>query len=468
MGKIVSSPIIVIEWLPQSRVIIGRAADRLARGAGQMIVYPKIKPALEDLKKIVSSGGDIALVISDLYLNDSVNIFSLIREMEADPVFWNIPLLAYTNLASLNIFNWVRKDIIHLPFRMIPKTIDEGSIVRACTSLMQFKSEHLSYLELEKRIDAMVEKGDVALAPEIIGMLEKGAMEYPNVLHRAKAEYLKGMSLYGIWKRRVEAGEGAGSAEAEIRKKALAYFLSAHKLYPKHWKLLFALYSWYLDDKNPDAARVYLEELVKLFPEHSEYRLLLGQLQEGKGELTEANRSYYLAGKNIENEGIGNFDEKFVMSVVDASLNLAKRTLSGLNRTKIDSRGFGKETAEYESMKILQKNNALVRGALLRMAEINDKDPELFNKIGITYRRIGQYRLALEMYRRALNRESGNSRIRINYAAALALTGEWQRAEEEIRIAGEKDETGEDAETVRMLSEIIASREGEKLEKILV
>jgi len=297
-------------------------------------------------------------------------------------------------------------------------------------------------------------------------LIDDHAVRFPNALHKAKREFIKGRTCYDLWKK-ISKMEKTGEMEL-LRQKAYVYLKTAHEAYPNHWKILLALHTYHMDEGNLSAAKIYLEDLVKLFPEHSEYHFRLGKINEKEGDTSAAVQNYNIAGENVMNEGLDNFLADYVVNIVDASLNSTKELLSNMGMSKIGLEGLDKKSIEYQNMKLLQKSNADVRNSLFRLSKKKKGDPNLFNKIAITYRRIENYRMALENYVKAVEIDRDNHRIRINYAAALAMYGQWERAEKEIELARSLDFKREDTNTIDILEKAIGERDKDQLQKLLI
>jgi tetratricopeptide (TPR) repeat protein len=462
----IGGEVVIIEKTQSYRRVLEHGIGIISLGRPKVLPFPDIASALKGLQKHINGEINIALITTDLFLTDDLNIFTLIKKMESEQKLWNIPILLNSNLADRDMFNRVRKDIVHIPFRMRPKTIDEGSIAKTCLNLLEFKDENLNYLKLEREIDKFVLEADISRVGEIIEKIDEYSVRFPNALHKAKREFIKGRTCYDLWKNISKLENTAETAE--LRQKAYIYLKNAHDTYPNHWKILLALHTYHMDEGNMNAAKLYLEELVKLFPEHSEYHYRLGKMNEKEGNTVAAVRDYNIAGENVMNEGIDNFPAEYVVNIVDSSLNSTKDLLADMGMSKIGLEGLDKKSAEYQHMQMLQKSNADVRNTLFRLSKKKKGDSELFNKIAITYRRIGNYSLALENYVKAVNIESENHRIRINYAAALAMYGKWEKASEEMIVARRLDREGEDSDAIEAVTKAVEERDGARLQKLLI
>lgn len=462
----IGGEVVIIEKTQSYRRVMEHGIGIISLGRPKVHQFHDIASALQALQKHINGEINIALITTDLFLNDDANIFTLIKKMESEQKLWNIPILLNSNMADRDTFNRVRKDIVHIPFRMRPKTIDEGAIARTCLNLLEFKDENLNYLKLEREIDKFIFAGDISKVGEMIEKIDDYAVRFPNALHKAKKEFIKGRTCYDLWKK---ISKTKNTTETEnLRQKAHIYLKNAHDTYPNHWKILLALHTYHMDEGNMNAAKLYLEELVKLFPEHSEYHFRLGKMNEKEGNRAAAVRDFNIAGENVMNEGIGNFPSEYVVDIVDSSLNSTKDLLSDMGLSKIGLEGLDKKSNEYQNMKMLQKSNADVRNTLFRLSKKKTGNSELFNKIAITYRRIGNYSLALENYVKAVNIEDENHRIRVNYAAALAMYGQWEKGEKEIKVAGRLDRQREDSEAIEAVAKAIHERDPKQLQKLLI
>ena len=72
------------------------------------------------------------------------------------------------------------------------------------------------------------------------------------------------------------------------------------------------------------------------------------------------------------------------------------------------------------------------------------------------------------MYKKAINIDQKDHRIRINCAASQALMGSWDLATKELEKAIELDIEGYDKDNCTALLDIIANKNKEQLEIILI
>lgn len=483
--------VIVVEYNPQAKIILRRALGNLTGNSDSIRFLKNIFDAIEEMKAVSASGKVPDLLVTDIFFSEEINIFRLIREMEETPVLWNTPVLVFTNEADERMFNRIRKDAVHIPLRIAPKTNDSAAIAKICRGLLDFKEENRYFLEVEASINSYVEQGRVSLVDAAIKKIDKYANKYTLAFPPAKVNLLKGEVCFGMWKKKRDeydslaeemeknpnssGGKGWEKKLEEVAadmerliSDAEKYFLEAHGAYPRFWAVTYSLYTLYMEQRKIKQAKGYLVELIEIFPEQTEYYHRMGKLNELEGDYTSAVKNYLAAARNAWEEGIAGYDLGEIMDIVNRSIDSTKKMLKKMGLAKISMKEHEVGSEEFLIMNVLKKNNAQIRGALVQMTKKIPDDAELFNKIGITYRRTGNGNLAAEMYKKAVLLAPENHRIRINYSAALALCGSWGLAKKEAETAKGLDKEREDDASIDALLDVISSEDMDALEKILV
>ena len=483
--------ILVVEYNPQAKMILRRAVGSITGNPQGVRFHKNLFDTVEELKVISASGKTPDLIVTDIFFSEEINIFRLIRELEENSIYWNTPVLVFTNEADEGTFNRIRKDAVHIPLRIAPKTNDDTAIGKICRGLLDFKEENRHYLELEASIHSYIEHGRASLIDAALKKIDDYAKKYSLAFPPAKVNLLKGEAYFGMWKKKREeydslaeefeqnpqsSGtkdlekklEEAGAEAERMVVEAEKYFLEAHAAYPRFWAITHALYTLYMEQRKIKQAKEFLVELIDIFPEQTEYYHRMGKLNELEGDYTSAVKNYLAAARNAWEEGIAGYDLSEIMDIVNRSIDSTRKMLKKMGLSKISMQEHEIGSEEYLIMNVLKKNNAQIRGALVQVAKKSPDDAELFNKIGITYRRTGDGKLAAEMYKKAVLLAPENHRIRVNYSAALALCGSWGLALKEAETAKELDKSKEDEETIEALLDVLSSEDMNALEKILV
>ncbi|MBI5185652.1 MAG: tetratricopeptide repeat protein [Nitrospinae bacterium] len=447
--------------------------------------------ALKIIKDLAVIGEGVDLVISDLFLNEDMNICGLVREMEKIPSLWNTPLVVYTNETEEAVYNNIRKDIVHLPFRMLPKSSTVDAIGEAISGLMAYKVENRHYLELETKLSAFRQTKNISLLPTALQMIDKCHKEHPAHCGPARMNLLKGKLYFEFWKLRNQDMESLvgelqklspsdpafarteksvsnlASEIRELKNSAERYLLAAYHLEPESWECLHSFYHFYMEDGEFKKAKEYLSRLVEIFPTKTEYFFRMGKIHEFEGNFSNAIQCYLDAFHSTLEEGVGNFDENDVMEVIDASLNVGREIMNEIGLAHIEAGKLEPGSKDHAKALMLRKNNAQIRSALLTLAVKHPKNADYLNKIGITYRRAGDYPNAIDMYSNALEIDPGNPRIRVNQAVVLALCGTWDQALNEAKKAGTLNDDPEDAKAISSLMDILGKKDQKRLLKIL-
>jgi tetratricopeptide (TPR) repeat protein len=156
------------------------------------------------------------------------------------------------------------------------------------------------------------------------------------------------------------------------------------------------------------------------------------------------------------------------MEIVNKALGATKKIMEKFGIIHLSTSKQTSDIIDSVPMVTLQKVNALARNAINHLIKHNPHDATLYNKIGITYRRSGNTLAALKMYKKAIDIDPKDHRIRFNYAAAHALLDSWDLAVKEVEKAIELDSEGYDKYISESLLDIIAKKDKDKLEKILI
>ncbi len=455
------NPIIIAQSNSQARITLRKSIAKLTDNPEDISFFKNIQLGFEELKSIISSGIEIDLFATDTFVENSFNIFTFIKEMEADPRYWNVPLLVYTHAPDIEMFNKIRKDIVHLPFRILPITLDEEQVMDVIKGLLEYKDENRYYIELEAKVLAVAGSGDRSSLSKTTDLIDKHASKYGKVLHPAKVALLKGRLYYELWK-------SGGKKNEELLKDAENAFLEAHEGFPRHWETIFSLYTLYMEQNMIKKAKEYLTTLIEIFPEHAKFSYRMGKLNELEGDFSSAVKQYLTAAQAMIEEGVSGFNMNDVMEIVDASLDASKKMLADMNLTSYTERKTGVGSIEYMLVRTLKQNNATARTVLIQLTKKVSDDPDLFNKIGITYRRTGSYDMAMEMYGKALKLAPDNQRIRLNYSVALAMSGLWDVAGKEMAMVKRDNSEADDAAVIEMLVDVIDKKDAATLEKIVI
>jgi len=486
------APIIVAESNQQANILLRRALSPLSKKKDGVLYFKNIFDALETMKKLLTTDVGVSIVISDIFLNENYNIFRLIKEMESTPGLWNTALILYTNEADAEMFNRVRKDIKHIPFKMIHKTNDAKMIEKTCRALIEYQIGNRYYLELETSIKTYLNIGRVSLLGTIMKKIDEYIEKYPKVFHTAKVGLLKGNAYFGFWQKKSEEAaifitelekySPSDPNYTEINEKlnmviteaegllseAEKNLLAAFEAYPKYWQVINALYWLYMEQNKPGEAKKYLIKLINLFPQQTEYSFQMGKLIELEGDFSGAIQHYLAASRNASQEGMTGYKTEDIMEIVDQTLECSKKVMKKIGISQIKTEGYDIGSEEFISLRTLQQVNAQVRVVMEDMTKRNHAGSTLYNKIGITYRRVGNYKMASEMYVRAIKEDPNDHRIRINYAALLGVRGSWNLAEVELEKAISLDTEGEDREVLKIIQEIISKKNIDKLKHVLV
>jgi len=459
------NPILISETNSQARITLRRAIAKLTDNPEDINFFRDVATAFDELKNLVECGIDVDLFVTDLYMENNFNIFMLIKEMEKSQKFWNIPLLIYTHMPDKEMFNRIRKDISHLPFRLLPITLDGNAVIEVCEGLLNYKKENSSYLTLESRFSDIVEEGEEEDIDKAMVEIDREAEKNQKVLHKAKVSHVKGKLYFDLFKRKSLEGDDNNKS---IMQKAEGHFLTAHKEFPNFWEITFSLFTLYMGQGKIKEAKDYLKQLIEMFPEQSKYSFKMGKINELEGEFAEAVTNYLGAARSMIEEGVEGFEVDDIMEVVDASLSASKKMLDEMGLSKFTTLDKQIGTREYGVIKTLKQNNATTRNALLKLTKKVSDDPNIFNKIGITYRRTGDFKMALEMYGKALKLDSENPRIRINFSISLALFGSWKLADNEMSKAEELNRDNSDNDIIDKLKKIISQKDSKSLAKMLL
>ncbi len=408
------------------------------------------------------------------------------------PSLWNVPLILYTNEIDAEMINKIRKNIKHLPFRIIIKSRDYILIAKTCQELLEFQEENKYYLEIENSVATYARIGNTTLILNMFKKIDVYATKYKKAFPEAKVNFLKGKTYYELWKMKLVASDNlvkeiekcahdspealAKVAELELltkevenyNSKAEEYFGAAKETFPNFWPNLYMLFNISMVKNKMVKAKEYLCKLIDIFPEQSEYYFKMGKINEFEGDLIGALGNYYTAARSLMEHGYAGRPTEHVMEIVDKSLSLTKKLMKKHNITRLSTPEHIHSFDDFLPMETLQKVNAMSRKAMKEVVKDNPKDATLYNKIAITHRRTGDLLTAIKMYEKALVIDPDDYRIRINYAAAIALRGSWDQAVEEMGKVLELDSEGEDEEICNSLADILEKKDKVRLEEILI
>ncbi len=486
----ISGSFVIIEQNDQARIVLQMAIEHFVK-IPKIIFNRNMSAGIETIKSLAQSKG-ICMVISDIQYSGSFNIHSLIRKMEDTPLLWNVPLILYTNEIDAAMINKIRKNIKHLPFRIMIKSRDHILIAKTCQELLGFQEENRHYLEIENSIATYARIGNPELILNMFTKIDSSATKYKKAFPAAKVNFLKGKTYYELWKMKQVASEKlvkeiekysqdspealAKVAELELLTKELEndiskaeeYFGAAKETSPNFWPNLYMLFNISMVKNKMVKAKEYLIELIDIFPDQSEYYYEMGKISELEGDLIGALENYFSAGRSQMEHGYAGRSSENVMEIVDKSLSLTEKLMKKHSITKLSSAEHIHSFNDSLPMETLQKMNALSRMAMKEVIKDSPKDATLYNKIAITHRRTGDSLTAIQMYKKALEIDPEDYRIRINYAAAIALRGSWDQAIEEMKKVIDLDSKVEDEEISNSLMDILEKKDKVRLEKILV
>ncbi len=485
-------PIIIVEKILAARQKLLEALKEIDFDSGENV--KKVKDplqALKTIKSLISMEAGVDLVVSDIFFNEDFNAFGLIREMEKVPELWNTPLVVYTNQTDEETYNRIRQDIIHLPFRIIPKKSTAEDIKDALSQLLEFRTRNRYYLDLETKLMSFIQNKNFALLSTALQMINKCNQKYPTHCTPAKMNFLKGKLYFEFWKSRSNeleplmdkmqkcfSGDKSFSRlEKEMRNltteindlknNAERYFLASHHLDPKSWKSLHAFYNFHMEARNFREAKKYLTKLVEILPDQSKYFFKMGKIHEFEGDFSQAIQCYMDAFNKISEEGAANFDVNDMMEIVDASLAVSRELMTQAGVACLDPKKCEPGSEIHAMMLSLRKNNAQVRSILISIAGKDPRNADHLNKIGMTYRRAGDYSNAINMYSKALTLDPDNARIRVNNSVVLALCGSWDEAIKEAGKALQSNDNPQDARTINNLIDILSQKDQTRLQSIL-
>ena len=447
--------------------------------------------AMKLIKDLIAVDMGVDMVISDVFSSEDMTVLGLVREMEKIPGLWNTPLIVYTNDTEEATYHGIQSELAHLPFRMVPKNSSVETIGEVVSNLLEFKIENRHYLEIETKVAAFLQTKNLSLLPTALQMIDKGHKEYPSHCTPSRINLLKGELYSEFWRLRNRDMESLigefqklspsdpdfarteksvanlGGEIADLKNNAERYLLAAYHLEPESWKCLHSFYRFYMEAGEFKKAKEYLSKLIQAFPAKAEYSFRMGKIHELEGDLSGAIQCYLDAFHSTLEEGVGNFDAADVMEVIDASLNVGREIMSEIGLAHIETGKMEPGSMDHAKAVMLRRNNAQIRSALLTLAGKQPKNADYLNKIGITYRRAGDYPNAIDMYSRALEIDPDNSRIRVNQAVVLALCGTWDQALKEAEKARALNDGPEDAQTIAGLVDIIGKKDQKRLLKIL-
>ncbi len=487
-----SNYVIVVEKDARVRGPLKTAIIRITEDEDGVLFFNQLGAAFEELKKIIDDGNEVDLMITDVFISDKFNIFGLIRELERVPKFWNIPLLVYTNGSDEEMLARIKKNVAHLPYRVMPKTMKSKVVGDAIIGLLEYRMENRYYLDLEIKIASMAKLGEDTLIPSTLKMIDQRAEKYFKFVSKAKVEHLKGRLYYEFWKQKsAELEPLLGQLErfapsdkefekirqeiknlskdtSEFLNNAERFFLATYRKNPSFWEVLHSLYTLYIDQNKLDEAKKYLSALIKIFPEQSKYFYRMGKIQELEGNFSSAVGNYHSAWKQLLEEGVTGYDIKNIMDIVDSTLEASRAIMNEVGVSNFNDEVKDSSSMANGLMRMLKQVNAVTRKALVNLAKEAPKDPEVFNKIGLTYRRAGDYGTAVKAYISALKLDKSDYRIRMNLAVSLALAGSWSEAGIELEKVRQLIVEREDEAVITALIDTVSRQDGGSLSKMLV
>ncbi len=446
---------------------------------------------MEKAKLMVRSGGNVDLVITDIFFNDEVNIFGLVRSMEKIPKLWNTPLAIYTNEATLENVHRIRKEIAHLPFRFILKGSDETTIAIILKEMISYKISNQKYLDLELKVRTNIKLKNISMLPKTLGLIDEYGQKYPKICSSLRMELLRG-KLYNKFSKIlrlqldpiVEELQGISSDDDAydplvhklqgltdevdgLREKARKRFAAAHEIDRGNWKVLYALYQFYMDEKDYPEAKDYLVSLIKTFPKNWDYFFKMGKINEIENDFLGAAKNYFEAARNALEEGASNMDLQALVEIAERSLETGQEMLNKMGESEIRNVADWCNSSRAETMRVLRKNNAQVRSILLYASKMSPQNADYLNKIGITFRRAGDYFAAAREYHKALKIEPENPRIHLNLIVALSLANDWEKALEELKIVKSLNADPEDELVILELGQILCQKNSEGLRNLI-
>jgi len=478
-------PVIITGRDADTREIITKAVTMVTKDSTAFRFTKDIEATHLEFRNIFGVGEEVDLIVTDLFIAKKINIFSLINMLEETPNYRNTPLLIYTSKVDVEIFNRLRRSIKHLPFRVMTQPLREKKLAEACAGLIEYRRDNRYTLQLEAKLSSLAQVRDTALIPGALNIIDEYAKKHPLAFHYAKTNLVKGKLYYQFCKQNIEEIEKIGVdkeglTEANKKLDALVeenkghvkiaekFFLSSHRRAPRFWETLSSLYDLYIDHGNAGEAKKYLGKLIEIFPEESQYAFKMGKIQELEGNYQKAMSSYLGAWKKHTDDKDSEHSLKDVMEIIDASLESSQRMLKDMKLSQFTTNNQDVTSSEYQLVRALKQHNAMTRSALVGIAKENPQNADVFNKIGITYRRTGDYAMAVKMYAKALELEPKNYRIRINHSVAKALHGAWDDAKAEMIKAQGDDKKNEDKKIIETLLQVITDRKKQTLAKLLV
>ncbi|MFQ5559545.1 MAG: tetratricopeptide repeat protein [Nitrospinota bacterium] len=488
----ISKPVILVERNRLALLKIVKVLKDMNAPKEKVRLFKDISSAVVEMKNIVNSGMDVDIIISDIFYNDEINLIRLVAEMEKIPRLWNTPLLVFTNETGEEMYNEIRNNIVHVPFRFISKSSLDQKIKLTLMELIDFRSENHHFLELETKVTSFINTKNVAMLKPTMDMIMDYKERFPVACGPAKIDLLCGKLHYDFsaqltaeMKEKVEQlqnfspeSSDFGTLQAELTKLSATiddlnntsyqFYLSSYNQDPTYWKALYSLYLVNMERRDLGEAKKYLSKLIGIFPNNSSYYFKMGKINELQNDLSAASERYLESAKMALQEGVQNVKEEDVVDIVNASIKAGKNLLMQLDADQIDRSPTDHGSERGVIMQTLRKNNALARASLLYLAKKNPGNADYLNKIGITYRRIGDYQKACQAYSQAVAIDYNNARIRINNAAALGLCGAWKASLAEISEAKKVNDTPDDEIYLDKLEQIIRKKDLNELKKVLL
>ena len=493
VSRQVSRPIIIVERN-------NLALDKLLHGISKSgidvrkaLKFQDIGNALTDLKSLVQTTMDVDLVVTDIYHNDETNVFGLIRAMEQVPRLWNTPLAIYTNDTSLKTINQLRREVVHIPFRIIAKNSPQEVTAKIIREMLDYKVQNQIYLDVELKTQTIIDKNYTSMMPLGLEMIDDYANKYPKICTKSKMALLRGKLYFGFLKNQrkllgplleksqnispddasydqlMKEIDGVSKNIEEMKNLAEKNFLDAHESNPCDWKILHTTYEYYMGERNFAQAKKYLGTLTELFPDSWDFFYNMGKIQEMESDFTKAFQSYFEGMRKALDDGMSNMNLDDLMDMVDRSLLMTKRIFERIGVGSLEQSETEDITSrKSEVMRILRKSNAQVRSILLYISEKSPLNADCFNKIGITYRRAGDFSNATDSYSKALLLDPKNARIRMNLSVVLALCNCWDKATDEMNKVKRLDIEAEDEKVIAKLDQIYINKQKEELLKVLI
>ncbi|MBF0275395.1 MAG: tetratricopeptide repeat protein, partial [Nitrospinae bacterium] len=357
--------------------------------------------------------------------------------------------------------------------------------------LIEFKINNQKYLELESKIHSIIEMGNRNLLNPALQTIHSYSEKYPKVCTFPKVQLLTGELYFSFWKLSneelkrladkmigikensseytfiVEKIEKEGEVNKRMIDLAKNAFKASHEARPTYWKANEALYKLHVEMDELNDAKHYLGYLISSFPAEATYSLKMGRLNEISNRFTNSVNFFLESAEKALHAGVSNLKKEDLLEIIDASLRTGKKLMKQMNISELSAKA--ENALETRTMlKNMRKNNAQLRVTLEKMSRQFPNDPEYLNKIAITYRRTGEYHIAEEYYKKAIQADKNDAVIRINYAMCLACSNIFDKATEMIESAAKLEMNDEEKETYEKSRELINKKDIVRIKKVMI